>query len=294
MLNSKKVIVLAIGLAACSFQAQATPIATPIFTLSSFTFGSSVGEVLAGAATAGSAVLVAAFDSVVNSTPTYTTVVTLAPTHTTTGLASTYEHYTTTTTHTAASYTDNASYAVSNSASSIAPDQQYIRLTGIVTANVATTLTYQLIAGGMYASTSDTRHTTILPSEVGLWFNDGPAAASVANSQADTLLSSTRALSPGLQYVQTSSLYSITMAAGQKLYVAADVETSTGSSLSNFALNFTSAAYGGQSQAPTYANVNNMYLTSVLGTIPEPETHAMFLAGLGIMGFLGRRKKKIA
>jgi len=28
-------------------------------------------------------------------------------------------------------------------------------------------------------------------------------------------------------------------------------------------------------------------------TIPEPETYAMLLAGLGLMGFVGRRRRKL-
>ena len=33
-------------------------------------------------------------------------------------------------------------------------------------------------------------------------------------------------------------------------------------------------------------------LSFVLSPVPEPETYAMFMAGLGLMGFLARRRKQ--
>jgi hypothetical protein len=29
-----------------------------------------------------------------------------------------------------------------------------------------------------------------------------------------------------------------------------------------------------------------------MGAVPEPETYAMFMTGLGLMGFIARRRKK--
>jgi hypothetical protein len=29
----------------------------------------------------------------------------------------------------------------------------------------------------------------------------------------------------------------------------------------------------------------------IMGQVPEPETYAMFMAGLGLMGFIARRRK---
>ena len=29
----------------------------------------------------------------------------------------------------------------------------------------------------------------------------------------------------------------------------------------------------------------------IMGAVPEPETYAMFMAGLGLMGFIARRRK---
>jgi probable HAF family extracellular repeat protein len=37
--------------------------------------------------------------------------------------------------------------------------------------------------------------------------------------------------------------------------------------------------------------INNVGQVAVLGTIPEPDTYAMLLAGLGLLGFIARRHK---
>ncbi|MBC7454867.1 MAG: PEP-CTERM sorting domain-containing protein [Massilia sp.] len=284
---AKKMIVLTIGLAASSHHAQAAP----IFTLSSFTFGASTGETLTGAALASRSIAVAAFDSVSKSAPTYTTVVTLAPTTTTAGIATTYEKYTTTTTHTDTSYTDTASYRVQNSTADTTRNQQLIRLIGMVTAHVATTLTFQLIAEGAYTMAPNGRRDVELPREASLWFNRGPTAASVSDFKTDVQLNSSRSIPVEFMYVQSSNLQSITMTPGQQLYVAAELDTTTNLSMSNFAINFTSAVYGGAVNAPTTANVNKMLFTSTISPIPEPGTNTMVVAGLALMGMLVRRRK---
>ena len=39
------------------------------------------------------------------------------------------------------------------------------------------------------------------------------------------------------------------------------------------------------------AGINNNGQVIVMGVIPEPETYALMLAGLGLIGLMGRRKK---
>ena len=48
--------------------------------------------------------------------------------------------------------------------------------------------------------------------------------------------------------------------------------------------------------APTFPNQANGYLVeySAVGAVPEPETYAMMLAGLGLLGFAARRRKQKA
>jgi hypothetical protein len=37
--------------------------------------------------------------------------------------------------------------------------------------------------------------------------------------------------------------------------------------------------------------INNHGQVAAVGSIPEPETYAMLLAGLGLLGFIARRRK---
>jgi hypothetical protein len=38
-------------------------------------------------------------------------------------------------------------------------------------------------------------------------------------------------------------------------------------------------------------DINNAGQVIAIGVIPEPESYAMFLAGLGLVGFMARRKR---
>ena len=288
MCIAKKIIVLTIGLAASSHYA----LAAPIFTLSSLTFSASSGETPTDVASARTpkTVTVAGFDSVVHSASSYSTVITLAPTTTTAGIATTYEKYRATTTRTDASYTDTASFQVGNSTASTTRSNQVIRLIGMVTAQAPTTLTFQLIGKGAYTTEPNDRREEELPREASLWFSSGPTAASVANYRTDTRVTSSRSIPVELMYVQSSNLQSINMTSGQQLYVAAEIDTRTNLSISDFAINFTSV-YGGAVHAPTMADVTNILSTSTIAPLPKPATNVMVAAGLALMGLLVRRRK---
>jgi hypothetical protein len=41
----------------------------------------------------------------------------------------------------------------------------------------------------------------------------------------------------------------------------------------------------------TAVDINNVGRVIAVGAIPEPETYAMFLAGLGLLGFMTGRKR---
>lgn len=70
-------------------------------------------------------------------------------------------------------------------------------------------------------------------------------------------------------------------------------------------LNFTGDLAAGATATDAYYSLNmpdpgagNSYTftltqTPVVAVVPEPETYAMFLAGLGLMGFMAKRKKQI-
>ena len=288
MCIAKKIIVLTIGLAASSHHA----LADPIFTLSSLTFSASSGETPADAASASTpnTVTVAGFDSVVHSTPSYTTVITLAPTSTTAGIATTYEKYRATTTHTDTSFTDTASFQMKNTAASTTRNQQVIRLMGLVTANLPTTLTYQLIGKGAYITEPNERREDELPREASLWFSSGSTLASVSDYKTDVRVTSSRSIPVELTYMQSSIFKKVNMTSGQQLYVGAEIDTRTNLSISDFVINF-SSVYGGAVHTPTMTDVTNILSTSTISPLPEPATNVMLAAGLALMGMLVRRRK---
>jgi hypothetical protein len=41
---------------------------------------------------------------------------------------------------------------------------------------------------------------------------------------------------------------------------------------------------------PAYNRLSNVSLTAGVTAVPEPETYAMMIAGLALMGFVARRK----
>lgn len=41
-----------------------------------------------------------------------------------------------------------------------------------------------------------------------------------------------------------------------------------------------------------YGNTNTVFTVTNIAAVPEPETYAMMLAGLGMLGFSARRKKQ--
>ena len=42
-----------------------------------------------------------------------------------------------------------------------------------------------------------------------------------------------------------------------------------------------------------YGNTNTVFTVTNIAPVPEPETYAMLLAGLGLLGFIARRKKSV-
>ena len=89
--------------------------------------------------------------------------------------------------------------------------------------------------------------------------------------------------------------------AGLDVFVNGDHHSYEGTSLTtNYSFNFTTGSVAG-AQLLTFSSVGgDNYSGAVLdnvsltAAVPEPETYAMLLAGLGMVGFMARRKAKKA
>jgi hypothetical protein len=67
----------------------------------------------------------------------------------------------------------------------------------------------------------------------------------------------------------------------------------TATNISGGFLSFTTSLTSGGPAAQIVENVNQIRL-GVVGAIPEPETYALLLAGLGMVGFVARRRKVVS
>ena len=71
------------------------------------------------------------------------------------------------------------------------------------------------------------------------------------------------------------------------------VYTLTGTGITASSFNLLSDSHGGNGIHLGAVHVQGYESNSawVAGAVPEPETYAMFMAGLGLMGFIARRRK---
>ena len=67
----------------------------------------------------------------------------------------------------------------------------------------------------------------------------------------------------------------------------------TATGISGGFLSFTTSLTAGGAEADIVADVKQIRL-GVVGAVPEPETYALLLGGLGLMGFVAKRRKRAA
>jgi len=214
----------------------------------------------------------------------------IAPTTTTAGLVN---HFSTiTTTNTWDDYTlkrDYLSIDVASSGVNQAGDK-WISLTGSVQSTIDTTLSFTLSAQGSFTATSGPFGSSIAPLLASFYFGESTPAA---------LSASTTTSLESLSYYTYSSFYStlsFDLLAGVAQDFVAYVYAPTNVSISYFSLDaYTHPGYDqlASPQTEILVGPKTWVSSSILQPIPEPETYAMMLAGLALVGFMARRRKQI-
>jgi hypothetical protein len=116
------------------------------------------------------------------------------------------------------------------------------------------------------------------------------------NSQPSSLSSTTNSSIESLSYYAYSTSYSTTsfnLLAGVSQNFVAYVYAPTDVSVNNFSLDAHTSNYDlvNTPQSQTHVGPKTLISASVLDPVPEPETYAMLLAGLGLVGAVTRRDR---
>ena len=310
MKTAIKFTILAASIGAFSFQAHAQPVAPQQLSFGSTSLinvdenGDTFTNVMKGVST------VTTSKQTVTSEPTVVTLpkpdyhVIIQPTVSAIGHDQTWTSVATTTTpNTTSTYTDQAVYSVITGNSTIYTEGQSIEIKGTLynNSNTDVKVVYQLTADGNYMShksaasglstfpASDILGFSLLASGVktDLLSNIAPAAPVFSGSN-------------GIgTYTQTSVSDFFNLAHGASQVFDFYIETQGKMSISDLNLSFFGPSYGltttpGTPETKIISTFSTQTDIPVLSPVPEPESYAMLLAGLGLMGFMVRRKKNAA
>lgn len=210
-----------------------------------------------------------------------------APTTTTSGLALNYQTDTTTNTWDLHTWNyDSLSIGVTSNGANQSGGK-WISLTGSVESTISTTLSFNLDASGNFTSI-ETPLGSAAPLLASFYLGDSQPTLSSLSSVTSTSLES-------LSYYSYASSYSTTsfnLLAGVPQNFVAYVYAPTDVSVSSFNLNAYTSDYNFAvtPQTQIYVGPKTLIGASILAPIPEPETYAMMLAGLGLVGTMIRRR----
>jgi hypothetical protein len=215
------------------------------------------------------------------------TEVVTAPTTTTAGLALNYQ--TDTTTSTWDRHTWNYDY-LSIGVASNGTNQtggKWVSLTGSVQSSIDTVLSFNLYASGDFTSI-ETPLGSAAPLLASFYFGDSQPSLSSLSSTTSANLE----LFSYYSYTSTYSTASFNLLAGVSQNFVAYVYAPTDVSVSSFNLYANTSDYNLVStpQTQTYTGPTVLIGATVLAPVPEPETYAMMLAGLGLIGWRARRR----
>ena len=211
-----------------------------------------------------------------------------APTETTSGLQYNYRTPTTTTTFDVNTYNyDTLGLGVTSTGTNKSGDK-YITLSGSVLSSINTSLSFELSAFGDFTRISN-RFGTTAPQLASFYFgNTDPTVSNLpANTSTDLDLLTYSA------YSVSYNTATFELAAGVAQTFFAVVYAPNNVSVDNFQLEATTSNYN-FTTTPNVTNVVGARLinsTTILPQVPEPDTYAMLVAGLGVIGFMARRRK---
>lgn len=156
------------------------------------------------------------------------------------------------------------------------------------------TLTYSYLqhANASFDVEMDRNTGSLTATAVGAAFNLYALAGSLGAAQTTALDSVSYTCVSGCSDFSLSLASFSALAAGQSMSGSVALLASTSGSYSGqYLLTFDDDRLVGVGQLQNSLTLN---VTGNVAAVPEPETYAMFLAGLGVMGFLGRRRRKSA
>lgn len=227
----------------------------------------------------------------INTTITYalSSEVFTAPTETTAGLQYNYRTPTTRTTSDVETYNyDTLGLGVTSTGTNKSGDK-YITLSGSVLSSIDTTLSFELSAFGDFSFTQTLFGATV-PQLASFYFGNALQSVTTLPSTTETDLATTSYDAYSVSY--NTSNYNLLAGVAQTFYAV--VLAPNNVSVNSFQLDATTGNYN-FTTTPNVTDVvgqRELLGATTLAPIPEPDTYAMLVAGLGLIGAASRRKLK--
>jgi hypothetical protein len=158
---------------------------------------------------------------------------------------------------------------------------------GDITSQVNTTLSLTLHTQGDF-QTSSSPFGPAIPALPTFYISTGGSAfspASYGSSSVDMT---------ALYYSADTAGYSITIAAGETIHFKGGVYAGNDVSIESVLLAFRTTPYDVQTSSATHSStISTLVGAHVLPPVPEPETYAMLIAGLGMLALRRSRRKDV-
>lgn len=216
-------------------------------------------------------------------TDTPRTVIQTAPTATTPGLAYDYIDHTYSYKQTSTSYyvdTLSSQVSVDDTQLTTYNGQKYLILSGTVTSSIDTSLSFSLAASGHYMPTI-TPFGATTPALPSYFFGSSMASLTslaMSSNSGDKNYNS-----------WSNSALALSANVGTTFYAA--VLAGDNVSLSDFSLYASSGWHDTTTTVTPYSQTTSEMIGARVLPVPEADTYAMLLTGLGLIGFMARRRK---